>query len=93
MLCAVVLVEVNSDRVALQALTSRSGRDLAAEGIRVVAMDGITYSTNCVLAAECAFDPAPPHHLVGRKCVNQQTDAGATPHSANHSPSCAEETA
>jgi hypothetical protein len=39
---AVVLVEGNSDRVALHALAERRGRDLAAEGIEVVAMGGIT---------------------------------------------------
>jgi len=39
---AVVLVEGNSDRVALHTLAARQGRDLAAEGIEVVAMDGIT---------------------------------------------------
>ena len=39
---AVVLVEGNSDRVALQTLAERRGRDLAAEGIEVVAMGGIT---------------------------------------------------
>jgi hypothetical protein len=39
---AVVLVEGNSDRVALHALAERGGRDLAAEGIEVVAMCGIT---------------------------------------------------
>ena len=39
---AVVLVEGNSDRVALQTLAERHGRDLAAEGIEVVAMGGIT---------------------------------------------------
>jgi len=39
---AVVLVEGNSDRVALHSLAQRSGRDLAAEGIEVVAMGGIT---------------------------------------------------
>ena len=39
---AVVLVEGNSDRVALHTLAGRSGRDLAAEGIDVVAMGGIT---------------------------------------------------
>jgi hypothetical protein len=39
---AVVLVEGNSDRVALQTLARRRGRDLAAEGIEVVAMGGIT---------------------------------------------------
>jgi hypothetical protein len=42
MLRAVVLVEGNSDRIALLTLASRRGRDLAAEGIEVVAMDGIT---------------------------------------------------
>lgn len=39
---AVVLVEGNSDRVALHTLGGRLGRDLAAEGVRVVAMGGIT---------------------------------------------------
>ena len=39
---AAVLVEGNSDRVALQTLAERSGRDLAAEGVEVVAMGGIT---------------------------------------------------
>jgi len=39
---AVVLVEGNSDRVALHTLAERRGRDLAAEGIEVVAMGGIT---------------------------------------------------
>lgn len=39
---AVVLVEGNSDRVALQTLAKRSGRDLTEEGIEVVAMGGIT---------------------------------------------------
>jgi hypothetical protein len=39
---AVVLVEGNSDRVALLTLAQRSGRDLAAEGIDIVAMGGIT---------------------------------------------------
>jgi hypothetical protein len=39
---AVVLVEGASDRVALHTLAERSGRDLSAEGIEVVAMGGIT---------------------------------------------------
>lgn len=39
---AVVLVEGDSDRVALETLAGRQGRDLAAEGIDVVAMGGIT---------------------------------------------------
>ncbi len=37
---AVVLVEGSSDQVALQALAARRGRELAAEGIAVVAMGG-----------------------------------------------------
>jgi hypothetical protein len=37
-----VLVEGNSDRVALHTLAGRRGRDLAADGIEVVAMGGIT---------------------------------------------------
>jgi hypothetical protein len=39
---AVVLVEGNSDRVALETLSVRHGRDLAAEGIEIVPMGGIT---------------------------------------------------
>jgi len=38
----VVLVEGKSDRVALLTLAARRGRDLAAEGIEIVAMGGIT---------------------------------------------------
>ena len=38
----VVLVEGESDRVALERLAARVGRDLAAEGVAVVAMHGIT---------------------------------------------------
>ena len=39
---AVVLVEGDSDRVALLTLAGRRGRSLAGEGIEVVAMGGIT---------------------------------------------------
>ena len=39
---AVVLVKGDSDRVALHTLAHRLGRDLATEGIDVVAMGGIT---------------------------------------------------
>ncbi|MGZ5418206.1 MAG: TOPRIM nucleotidyl transferase/hydrolase domain-containing protein [Nocardioides sp.] len=39
---AVVLVEGDSDRVALHTLAERHGRNLAAEGVDVVAMGGIT---------------------------------------------------
>jgi hypothetical protein len=39
---AVVLVEGESDRVALHAVARTRGRDLAAEGVEVVAMGGIT---------------------------------------------------
>jgi hypothetical protein len=39
---SVVLVEGNSDRVALVTLARRCGRDLAAEGTDVVAMGGVT---------------------------------------------------
>ena len=39
-LSAVVLVEGISDRLALEALGERRGRDLAAEGISVIAMGG-----------------------------------------------------
>ena len=37
-----MLVEGQSDRAALLALASRTGRDLAAEGVEVVAMGGVT---------------------------------------------------
>jgi hypothetical protein len=39
---AVVLVEGESDRIALQTLAARSGRDLADEGVDVVVMNGVT---------------------------------------------------
>lgn len=39
---AVVLVEGVSDRVALEVLARRRGMDLAADGVDVVSMDGIT---------------------------------------------------
>lgn len=39
---AVVLVEGNSDRAALLSLAERCGRDLAAEGVEIVPMGGIT---------------------------------------------------
>ena len=39
---AVVLVEGNSDRIALRSAAERAGRDLAAEGVDVVAMGGVT---------------------------------------------------
>ncbi|HEX6246894.1 MAG TPA: TOPRIM nucleotidyl transferase/hydrolase domain-containing protein [Nocardioidaceae bacterium] len=39
---AVVLVEGNSDRAALLTLAERQGRDLADEGVEVVAMGGVT---------------------------------------------------
>ncbi len=42
MLEAVVLVEGDSDRIALRTLAARMGRDLVAEGVEVVAMGGIT---------------------------------------------------
>ena len=50
-LCAVVLVEGNSDRVALHTLGERLGRDVAAEGVRVVATEGIT--TSRAFASRC----------------------------------------
>jgi hypothetical protein len=37
---AVVLVEAPATRIALETLAARRGRDLAAEGIRVVAIGG-----------------------------------------------------
>src|SRR5947209_6098038 len=39
---AVILVEGASDRIAVQTLAERQGRDLAAEGISVLAMGGAT---------------------------------------------------
>ena len=43
----VVLVEGHSDRVALHTLARRQGRDLAAEGIEVIPMDGVTNTRAC----------------------------------------------
>lgn len=37
---AVVLVEGESDRIAVEALAARRGRDLASEGVSVVAVGG-----------------------------------------------------
>jgi hypothetical protein len=39
---AVVLVEGDSDRAALEALAVRRGRDLGVEGVRIVPMGGVT---------------------------------------------------
>ena len=39
---AVILVEGMSDRAALESLAARRGRDLGAEGISVLAMEGVT---------------------------------------------------
>ena len=44
----VVLVEGESDRVALHALARRFRRDLAAEGVEVVAMQGIANIRACL---------------------------------------------
>lgn len=38
----IILVEGVSDQVALQAVAARDGRDLAAEGVDIVSMEGIT---------------------------------------------------
>lgn len=43
----VVLVEGDSDRVALHAVARRTGRDLSDEGVEVVAMGGITNTRAC----------------------------------------------
>ena len=45
---AAILVEGVSDRAALHALALRRGRDLAAEGVEVVAMDGATNAARYV---------------------------------------------
>jgi hypothetical protein len=66
----VVLVEGESDRAALSALALRRGRDLAAEGVQVVAMGGITntyahlqrYVPSCVRLAGL-YDAAEERHL------------------------------
>ena len=39
---AVVLVEGQSDRIALHTLAARSGRDLTDEGVEIVVMNGVT---------------------------------------------------
>jgi hypothetical protein len=38
----VILVEGDSDRVALETLAARLGRDLAAQGVDIVSMNGVT---------------------------------------------------
>lgn len=66
----VVLVEGESDRVALLTLAACRGRDLAADGIEVVGMDGITnayahlqrYATTGVRLAGL-YDAAEEAHL------------------------------
>jgi hypothetical protein len=55
---AVVLVEGNSDRVALEVLARRCGVDLAACGVAVVAMGGIT-NIGHFLAWCAAHEPRP----------------------------------
>ena len=57
----VVLVEGESDRRALSVLARRLGHDLAASGVDVVAMDGITNLGRHV--AELDARPAPPRIL------------------------------
>jgi hypothetical protein len=39
---AVILVEGDSDRIALETLAARLGHDLPTEGVEIVAMDGVT---------------------------------------------------
>jgi hypothetical protein len=39
---AVILVEGDSDRIALSTLAARLGRDLGAEGVEIVSMRGVT---------------------------------------------------
>ncbi|HWS46578.1 MAG TPA: maleylpyruvate isomerase family mycothiol-dependent enzyme [Acidimicrobiia bacterium] len=39
---AVILVEGDSDRIALETLAGRLGRDLAAEGVEIISMGGVT---------------------------------------------------
>ena len=53
----VVLVEGASDRVALHTLAGRLGRDLEVEGVRVVAMGGIT-NTRAFAARTASRRPA-----------------------------------
>ncbi len=45
---AVVLVEGLSDRLALEVLARRRGRDLAADGVAVIAMQGATNLGRCL---------------------------------------------
>ena len=39
---AVILVEGDSDRIALETLAARQGRDLAGQGVDIVSMSGVT---------------------------------------------------
>jgi hypothetical protein len=59
---AVVLVEGDSDRIALKTLAGRQGRDLAAEGIEVVAMGGITNTR--VGFSSTGVSPSVPRHSI-----------------------------
>jgi hypothetical protein len=64
----VVLVEGGSDRAALLALAARRGRDLAAEGVAVLAMGGVTNVGRFLAAVD-------PGAVVAGLC-----DAGEEPH-------------
>ncbi|HUR74686.1 MAG TPA: TOPRIM nucleotidyl transferase/hydrolase domain-containing protein [Sporichthya sp.] len=85
---AVVLVEGESDRVALTTLAARRGRDLDAEGVQVVAMNGITntyayavrYAPEATLAG--LYDAAEEGHLrtaLARAGVSADTFFGCEP--------------
>ena len=56
-----VLVEGESDQIALETLAARRGRDLLAEGVEIVAMGGATVIGRHLRAAE----RRPDLHLVG----------------------------
>jgi hypothetical protein len=66
---AVVLVEGESDRAALLALAARRGRDLAAEGVAVLAMGGVTNVGHFLASIDR------PDAVVAGLC-----DAGEEPH-------------
>lgn len=61
---AVVLVEGRSDRASLHTAAHALGRDLAAERVAVVAMDGVTNLIRCTTAAAAVAPGVPLVALV-----------------------------
>jgi len=64
---AIVLVEGNSDRVALLTLAARLGRTLPAEGVAILAMGGVTNTRTFALRYGPAGLGRPPSTRVDRR--------------------------